>query len=109
MGKSKLRGAVYATTKSRRIGLDAKAIGKRIADARKARRWTVKQLSEALGIHESTIHGWTSGNRVPERDSFCLLSVHLRRSVDFLLTGCAKRGQGWKKLASDATVAPGDV
>lgn len=108
MGKSKLRGAVYTATKSRRIGLDAKAIGKRIADARRARRWTVKQLAEALGMHESAIHGWTSGNRIPERDSLAALSMHLRRSIDWILTGCTKRGQGWKLLASGATAAPGE-
>lgn len=44
-----------------RVTLDRKAIGERIAAARKARGWKQKQLAEAMGLSEACIVGWENG------------------------------------------------
>ena len=83
---------IYKRTQVRRLILDPKAIGERIAKARKGRRWKQKQLAEACGVKENTVAMWEGGWRVPQRDTLVALAIHLRRSIDWLLCGVPRRG-----------------
>jgi len=65
--------------------LDARAIGQRIARNRRWRKWTQGQLAQATGVSRDTIVGYENGLRVPRRDTLVLLSVALRRRIDWLL------------------------
>ena len=46
--------------------MDQIAIGKFIAEERKRKGYTQKQLSEKLGISDKTISKWERGNGFPE-------------------------------------------
>ena len=71
--------------------LDARAIGARIASARRSYRWTQARLAELVGMKENTVSNWEGGWRVPQRDTLVALSIVLRRSIDFLLLGKGTR------------------
>ena len=83
---------IYDRTRKRRVTLDAKAIGKRIAKARKSRRWKQKHLAAAVGVQENTVANWEGGHRVPPHDTLVSLAIHLRRSIDWILCGVPRRG-----------------
>ena len=72
--------------------LDAKAIGRRIRETRKARFWSIDDLCDKTGIRRGTLGVFESGCRVPNRDNAVRLAIALRRTVDWLLLGRAGRG-----------------
>ncbi len=69
---------------------DAKAIGKRIARARRARKLTVRSLADGLCLAEQTIHCWECGARIPPYRTMYKLGLYLRRSLDWLSYGTPK-------------------
>ncbi|MDO8632530.1 MAG: helix-turn-helix transcriptional regulator [Phycisphaerales bacterium] len=87
---------IRPATAALNIPLDAKAIGKRIASARRAKRWRQADLATACGVTKSTICSWEIGLRIPPVQRVVRLAIHLRRATDWLLCGRPKRGQLWK-------------
>lgn len=73
------------------VTLDAEAIGKRIADARRSRSWGQRRLAEALGVRPHTVSNWERAVRTPQRDHLVALSVALRRTIGWILLGAAAR------------------
>ncbi|MBU0718920.1 MAG: helix-turn-helix domain-containing protein [Planctomycetes bacterium] len=69
------------------IELDAKAIGKRIAKARRARKWRQRDLARVVGVSKSAVACWECGSRIPPRDMIVALSIGLRRTLRWLLLG----------------------
>ena len=79
----------------RRLHLDARAIGQRIRKARMSKGWTQAELGQAVGMAAKTVACWESGFRVPPIRTLVNLSVHLRRSLDWLVAGVPRRGGLW--------------
>jgi len=80
----------------RRDVADAKAIGKRIGDARRTRGWTQRDLGEAAGASFHTVQGWENGLRVPGSWTMMIRLCHvLRRSGDWLVMGRARNARHW--------------
>ena len=71
--------------------LDARAIGGRIASARRLYQWSQARLAELVGMKENTVSNWETRVRVPPRDMLVKLSITLRRTIDFLLLGKRSR------------------
>ena len=79
-------------------------IGKFIADERKAKGYTQKQLSELLGISDKTISKWERGNGFPEASLLLPLCNELEITVNELLTGERISQQNYKKKAEENMV-----
>lgn len=71
--------------------LDARAIGKRIRRARKARCWSLQNLADKSHLAKSTVASIECGARIPERDSAVAISFALRRTLDYLILGKRSR------------------
>jgi len=82
--------------REKRLGLDPIAIGRRIAEARVKRRWTQKLLGELCGESEMTCWKWENGQEIPPLEICVLLCMHLQRSLDHLVLGCARNGRAWR-------------
>jgi transcriptional regulator with XRE-family HTH domain len=87
---------IHPATAKLTIELDAKAIGQRIARARRSKRWRQADLAAACGVTKSTICAWELGMRIPPVQRIARLAIHLRRSIDWLLCGRPKGGRLWK-------------
>jgi len=91
---------IYVASKLFRMELDRKAIGKRIAKARRSRTpgrgWSQKDLAEAIGLSLHTIRGWENGLRLPRSVVLGTLATCLRRSLDWLLLGRGRNARHWK-------------
>jgi transcriptional regulator with XRE-family HTH domain len=75
---------------------DAKAIGMRIAKARRGRGWRQRDLAEAVGASLHTVTGWENGLRVPGSLTMLIRLCHaLRRTADHLVMGRAKNARHW--------------
>ena len=84
--------------------MDQVKIGKFISDARKAKGYTQKQLSELLGISDKTISKWECGNGFPEASLLLPLCNELEITVNELLTGERISQQNYKKKAEENMV-----
>ena len=84
--------------------MDQVKIGKFIADERKAKGYTQKQLSELLGISDKTISKWECGNGFPEASLLLPLCNELEITVNELLTGERISQQNYKKKAEENMV-----
>ena len=67
--------------------MDKIKTGKFIADERKKKGYTQRQLAEQLGISDKTISKWERGNGFPEISLLLPLCNELDLSVNELLTG----------------------
>ena len=67
--------------------MDQIKTGKFIADERKKKGYTQRQLAEQLGISDKTISKWARGNGFPEISLLVPLCNELDLSVNELLTG----------------------
>lgn len=84
--------------------MDQVKIGKFLSDARKAKGYTQKQLSELLGISDKTISKWECGNGFPEASLLLPLCNELEITVNELLTGERISQQNYKKKAEENMV-----
>jgi transcriptional regulator with XRE-family HTH domain len=105
---------IHASTKARRVPFDARAIGQRIRAARLSRKWTQADLAAAMGLAATTIACWECGVRTPATRMLGDLSLHLRRTLDWLVCGREKNAQvsplngpdGAPQSPADAPPAP---
>ncbi len=67
--------------------MDQKIIGKFIAEQRKEKSYSQKQLAELLGISDKTISKWECGNGLPEVSLMLPLCEILKINVNELLSG----------------------
>lgn len=65
----------------------AKPIGARIADARKARGWSIDQVGEKLGVSRGAVGHWETGKRAIKVQDLWSLCHVLGVSADKLLFG----------------------
>lgn len=84
--------------------MDQVKIGKFIADERKIKGYTQKQLSEKLGISDKTISKWERGNGFPGASLLLPLCNELEITVNELLTGERISQQNYKKKAEENMV-----
>ena len=87
-------------TKAHRVELDCKVVGRCIAAARRWRKWTQKDLAEAMGVSWHTVVGWESGVRLPQTRYLGTLANLLRRSLDHLLLQRKRGAKHWKTETS---------
>ena len=85
--------------------LDARAIGRRIAEARKKRDWRQCDLAAVLGMSKGAVVGWENGVRIPNRDALLALSAATRRKIDWLLYG---RRTLWSRKACGSSPVGGN-
>lgn len=74
-------------------------IGRFIADERKRKGYTQKQLSEKLGISDKTISKWERGNGFPEVSLLLPLCDELEITVNELLSGERVSEEDYRKNA----------
>lgn len=67
--------------------MDTKKIGAFIAENRKAKKMTQKQLGEILGVTDKTISRWENGNYMPDLSLLLPLSEELGITLNELLNG----------------------
>jgi len=92
-------------TKVHRVELDCKVVGRSIAAARRCRKWTQKDLAEAMGRSLGCIVGWENGLRLPQTRYLGTLANLLRRSLDHLLLQ-RKRGAGAAHVGDADSIVP---
>jgi len=66
---------------------DARQIGARLAEARNAAGLSPRELADHLGVKESTISGWESGERSPRGQRVSKLAGILGVSLSWILVG----------------------
>lgn len=79
-------------------------IGKFIAEERKRKGYTQKQLSEKLGISDKTISKWECGNGFPEISLLLPLCNELDITVNELLSGQRVSEEDYQKKAEENMV-----
>lgn len=81
--------------------MDQIKIGKFIADERKKKGYTQKQLSKKLGISDKTISKWERGNGFPEVSLLLPLCNELEITVNELLSGERVDEEDYRKKAEE--------
>ena len=84
--------------------MDQIKIGKFIADERKRKGCTQKQLSEKLDISDKTISKWERGNGFPEVSLLLPLCIELEITVNELLSGERVSEDDYRKKAEENMV-----
>ncbi len=84
------------------VGMDQIKIGKFIADRRKAKNFTQKQLAELLFISEKTVSKWECGKGLPEVSLMLPLCERLEITVNELLLGELITDTEYKRNAEKA-------
>ena len=84
--------------------MDQIRIGKFIADERKRKGYTQKQLSEKLEISDKTISKWERGNGFPEVSLLLPLCNELEITVNELLSGERVSEEDYRKKAEENMV-----
>ena len=79
--------------------MDQVRIGRFIAEERKKKGWTQKQLAEKLNISDKTISKWECGNGFPEVSLLLPLCDELEITVNDLLSGEVVSGEDYLKKA----------
>lgn len=84
--------------------MDQIKIGKFIADERKKKHYTQRQLAEILNISDKTISKWERGNGFPEISLLLPLCNELGITVNELLSGERLQEADYKKKAEENMV-----
>lgn len=84
--------------------MDQIKIGRFIADERKRKEYTQKQLSERLGISDKTISKWERGNGFPEVSLLLPLCAALEITVNELLSGERVSEEEYRRKAEENMV-----
>ena len=84
--------------------MDQILIGKFIAQERKRKGYTQKQLSEKLGISDKTVSKWQTGNGFPEVSLLLPLCNELDITVNELLSGERVSEEDYRKKAEENMV-----
>lgn len=81
--------------------MDQVRIGRFIAEERKKKGWTQKQLAEKLNISDKTVSKWECGNGFPEVSLLLPLCDELGITVNDLLSGEVVSGEDYQKKAEN--------
>ena len=84
--------------------MDQIKIGKFIAEERKNKKYTQRQLADILGISDKTISKWERGNGFPEISLLLPLCEELEITVNELLSGERVEDIDYKKKAEENMV-----
>ena len=84
--------------------MDQIRIGRFIAEERKRKGFTQKQLSEKLGISDKTVSKWERGNGFPEVSLLLPLCDELDITVNELLSGERVSEEDYRKKAEENMV-----
>ena len=84
--------------------MDQIKIGKFIADERKAKKYTQRELADKLSISDRTISKWETGNGFPEVSLLLPLCNELEITVNELLSGERLQAMDYKKKAEENMV-----
>ena len=84
--------------------MDQIQIGKFIAEERKRKNYTQRQLADILGISDKTISKWERGNGFPEVSLLLPLCNELEITVNELLSGVRLQEVDYKKKAEEIMV-----
>ncbi len=84
--------------------MDQVLIGKFLADERKRKGYTQRQLSEKLGISDKTVSKWERGNGFPEVSLLLPLCSELDITVNELLSGERVSEEEYRKKAEENIV-----
>ena len=84
--------------------MDQIEIGKFIADERKTKKYTQRELADKLGISDKTISKWERGNGFPEVSLLLPLCNELNITVNELLSGERLQEVDYKKKAEENMV-----
>lgn len=85
--------------------MDQIKIGKFIAEERKNKKYTQRQLADILGISDKTISKWETGNGFPEISLLLPLCEELNISVNELLSGERLSDTDYKQKAEENMVS----
>lgn len=84
--------------------MDQIEIGKFIAEERKVKKYTQRELADKLGISDKTISKWERGNGFPEVSLLLPLCNELEITVNELLSGKRLQEVDYKKKAEENMV-----
>ena len=84
--------------------MDQIKIGKFIAEERKAKKYTQRELADKLSISDKTISKWERGNGFPEVSLLLPLCNELEITVNELLSGERLQATDYKKKAEENMV-----
>ncbi len=84
--------------------MDQIKTGKFIAEERKAKKYTQRELADKLGISDKTVSKWERGNGFPEVSLLLPLCNELKITVNELLSGERLQEMDYKKKAEENMV-----
>ena len=84
--------------------MDQIKIGKFIAEERKTKKYTQRELADKIGISDKTISKWERGNGFPEVSLLLPLCNELDITVNELLSGERLQEEDYKKKAEENMV-----
>lgn len=85
--------------------MDQAKIGRFIAQCRKEKNMTQKQLADRLGVSDKTVSKWETGKGLPDAGCMVPLSEILEISVNELLTGERIPEEEYQEKAEETMVA----
>lgn len=85
--------------------MDQEKIGRFIADCRREKGMTQRQLADLLGISDKTVSKWETGKGLPEAGTLAPLGEALGISVNELLTGERIPDEEYQERAEETMVA----
>lgn len=85
--------------------MDQEKIGRFIADCRREKGMTQRQLADLLGISDKTVSKWETGKGLPEAGILAPLGEALGISVTELLTGERIPDEEYQERAEETMVA----
>lgn len=85
--------------------MDQAKIGRFIAQCRKEKNMTQKQLADRLGVSDKAVSKWETGKGLPDAGYMVPLSEMLEISVNELLTGERIPGEAYQEKAEETMVA----
>lgn len=91
----------HALTKKKGVIMDYKNIGKFIADIRKEKGYTQKELANLIGVSDKTISKWECGNGIPDLSYMDSLCESLGISINELISGQKLQENSYPRKAEE--------
>lgn len=97
--------SVYTGERKERVDMDQTKVGRFIAECRKEKSMTQRQLADEIGVSDKTISKWETGRGLPEAAYMVPLCETLEINVNELLTGEKISDEEYQNKAEETMVA----
>jgi transcriptional regulator with XRE-family HTH domain len=84
-------------------------LGRRIAEARKAKRWKQKELAAAVHVEPTTVSRWETGRHAPDLDVLDEIARATDRPLSFFVDAPSRNGHSSLGIDDEALIRHQEV